>query len=135
MAPPPAGDLSKRDIATDLDWAIDPKYVPSHYARADDLDFHATLTSRPQRAYTLIDPAGLATIEAYLNPVSGRFGLKALRFDGDARHGCMLLGDWQSRHARPTREQTMTIDGRWRPHDDERGRGRGRRGGELTRTG
>ncbi|KAI9824763.1 MAG: hypothetical protein M1832_001591 [Thelocarpon impressellum] len=112
--PQPLCELSKRDTETDLEWAMDTKSLPAGYQLSRDLRFgfgSDRLSEPPRRAFALFEPRHLLRVDAYVNPVSGRYGLKALRFDGEPEMGTVLLGDWQVQHARPTRERTMSIAG------------------------
>lgn len=64
------------------------------------------------RSFTLFEPDLLLGVDAYVNDVPGRFGLKALKFRGSPEMGEILLGDWQDEFARPTQMQRMLIDGK-----------------------
>ena len=109
-APLPSCEISKRDTETDLDWTTDPKGLPTGYELSHDISY-SVFKPPPQRAFALFDPTSLQKIDSYVNPVSGRYGLKALRFHADRRMGTTTLGDWQDQYARPTEDQSMRISG------------------------
>ncbi len=113
-APLPVSEISMRDTETDLEWATEPKRLPVGYRLCRESRFglgEGMLLEPPRRAFTLFEPCHLLEVDAYVNPVSGRYGLKALRFQGQAEMGTVLLGDWQERHARPMPDRSMSIDG------------------------
>jgi hypothetical protein len=116
-APLPRCEISHRDAQTDMDWITDPEYLQTGCIISNDLnsypDAQQQANRRPvlQRAYTLFEPEHLCSIEPYVNRVSGRFGLKALRFSGTRQMGTTLLGDWQSQYATASQRQAMHING------------------------
>ena len=109
-APSPPSAQTK-DVNTELDWAVDPRHLPARCSLTTQSRFDDVIKPRPHRAFSVFEPQQLESIEAFVNPVRGRYGLKALRFQGQRRMGTVLLGDWQARFARPSAEQTMHIAG------------------------
>ncbi|KAI9839085.1 MAG: hypothetical protein M1838_004400 [Thelocarpon superellum] len=111
VVPPPPSEVPMHDPTTDLEWAVNPRHVPKAYDVESGLFFQHRIRWAPQRAYTLFEPGRLQHVDAYLNTVRGRYGLKALRFRGDGSMGTILLGDWQVRFARLTGSHIMSIAG------------------------
>ncbi|KAI9768469.1 MAG: hypothetical protein M1840_004878 [Geoglossum simile] len=112
QVPPKALDKTsfEKDETTGLDWACDPKDLPSDYRFCTDVEVEE-YPEEPaaQRAYSLLSPEHLEKLESYVNTVPGRYGLKALKFHGNPKMGVVILGDWQEEFARPTEGQTMCI--------------------------
>lgn len=114
LTPPNSSTLTYEEAAISLDWTVDPNYLPpDHLVSKSVGDGPAAITERKfvPPANTLVDPENLELIEAYVNTVHGRYGIKALRFHGTRRMGTKLLGNWQEERARPVPQQKMRIKG------------------------
>lgn len=116
----PPGETLQPDVDTDLDWAISPRHLPPDFRLSVDLNAsHGSCTSVDSsrrvvmRAYSIVSAGSLQGIDADVNQVRGRFGLKALRFRGDATMYEVLLGEWRPRTLRTikTAAPRMVVDG------------------------
>lgn len=114
LTPPNSGLCPNEEATKFLDWSRDTKDLPLDYRVSKSIGTGVTAIAagkfrRP--VHTLIDPANLEYVEAYVNTVPGRYGIKALRFQGTRIMGTVLLGDWREERARPIAQQKMQIRG------------------------
>lgn len=110
----PSAEELETDPETGYRWAMDPA-LPPDYERSDSLvAYEGTKEkSKPQRGTTIIDAHNLERIDAFINTVPGRYGVKALRFIGNRRMGTVVLGDWQDDYARAPAVHSMSIKGQF----------------------
>ncbi|KAI9807362.1 MAG: hypothetical protein M1833_000105 [Piccolia ochrophora] len=109
----PNYDLRQQHPDTGLWWGTNPSALPKDYRLTPMVGLDPLTAPRPFHAFTLLDPPNLERIDAYVNTVPGRFGLKALKFRGNRRMGTTVLGDWQDKYAKPTDGRIMRLQGRY----------------------
>ncbi|KAI9784014.1 MAG: hypothetical protein M1816_001096 [Peltula sp. TS41687] len=112
--PPNRNPLTRGVDAITVDWTLDSHFPLSDHVVAKSIGegLSAIAAKKFRRpATTHVTPRHLEHVEAYVNTVQGRYGLKALRFHHNRRTGPKMLGDWQEERARPIPEQKMQIKG------------------------
>ncbi|KAI9841388.1 MAG: hypothetical protein M1837_000720 [Sclerophora amabilis] len=107
----PSSEVSRRDFATELEWVTDPQDLPPNHRLSSDIGMQEVCDPALQRAFTVFAPDQLNKIEAFVNSISGRFGLKGLRFIGSRHMGTVILNDWQDQYATSVEDLSLNING------------------------
>ena len=108
---PPDSSLPENYVRSWPDLAPDSEVMLSKHRLSKALNSENGPYDLTRPATTLVDSGNLELIEAHINTVPGRYGLKALRFSGNRRMGTVMVGDWQGERAKPGAGQTMQIKG------------------------
>ena len=109
----PSNELLEPDESSELPWVLRQPSWFSDYRFVDRLDDYACESKLGRRAITFVAPNHLQSIEAYVNTLPGRYGLRGLRFCGNPQMGTVLLGEWEDGRSRALPEHQMSIDSEW----------------------